>query len=146
MAAVTGCRQAVERLWDYLDQQLSSADAAEVDAHLAFCRRCCGELAFARELRGVLATRATPPVPDDVARRLTAMAGALPDLAAATDDPPPAVRDTSAAGDASTTGGPATAPGPATDPGSTADPWPAAEPPGGTPRTSNGRTKGEARE
>ncbi len=45
------CRDAVSRLWDYLDGTLTGLELTELEAHLAFCLRCCGELAFARELR-----------------------------------------------------------------------------------------------
>lgn len=58
MTARIGCREAVERLWAYIDEELDEVDQQAIDDHLAFCLRCCGELAFAREVRGVLATSA----------------------------------------------------------------------------------------
>jgi mycothiol system anti-sigma-R factor len=63
---MTPCSEAVERLWDYLDRALSRSDRARVDHHLAFCRRCCGELEFAKELRAFLAAHAADEVPADV--------------------------------------------------------------------------------
>jgi anti-sigma factor RsiW len=65
------CREAVERLWTYLDGDLDAIDHEEVEAHLSFCLRCCGELAFAREVRARLAASQVP-VPDDVHDRLAA--------------------------------------------------------------------------
>jgi hypothetical protein len=41
-----------------------------IDEHLARCRRCCGELEFAHELRRFLASSAGDRLPDDVLRRL----------------------------------------------------------------------------
>ena len=64
------CDEAVRQLWDYLDSTLSPADLEAVEGHLAFCRRCCGEAEFARELRGFLASRAAGEVPVDVRVRL----------------------------------------------------------------------------
>jgi anti-sigma factor RsiW len=74
---VIGCRDAVERLWTYLDDELDETDRQAVDEHLAFCLRCCGEVAFARELRRTLAVRSEPALPDDVRRRLEGFIGCL---------------------------------------------------------------------
>ena len=60
------CSEAVRQLWDYLDRALSPEDQARIEEHLAFCRRCCGELRFARELRAFLATHAADEVPPQV--------------------------------------------------------------------------------
>lgn len=65
------CREAVERLWTYLDGDLDAIGHEEVEAHLSFCLRCCGELAFAREVRDRLASSHVA-VPDDVHDRLEA--------------------------------------------------------------------------
>lgn len=64
------CREAVERLWAYLDKDLDDVDQHEVDQHLAFCLRCCGELAFAREVRAMLGRSSTLHMPPDVRERL----------------------------------------------------------------------------
>lgn len=64
------CSEAVEQLWRYLEQELSDDRRARIERHLAFCRRCCGELEFARELRGFLADAARPELPPDVEGRL----------------------------------------------------------------------------
>lgn len=64
------CSDAVRQLWEYLDQALSPEDQAKVEQHLAFCRRCCGELEFAKELRTFLASNDVEEIPPDVRKRL----------------------------------------------------------------------------
>jgi mycothiol system anti-sigma-R factor len=54
---VIGCEEAVEQLWEYLDHDLDAHDHQAVEKHLAFCKRCCGELEFAKHLRRLLATK-----------------------------------------------------------------------------------------
>jgi len=67
---VIPCSEAVRRLWDYLDQTLSPDDLAQVQDHLSFCRRCCGELEFAKELRSFLASAAIDQIPPEAKARL----------------------------------------------------------------------------
>jgi mycothiol system anti-sigma-R factor len=64
------CSEAVKQLWEYLDGTVDEADRAQIDEHLSRCRRCCGELEFACELRQVLAKCAQVDLPADVLRRL----------------------------------------------------------------------------
>lgn len=78
------CTEAVNQLWAYLDNALDPHDQESVQAHLAFCRRCCGELEFAKELQGFLASRAAGELPHDVHRRLE---GFLDGLGAGTEEP-----------------------------------------------------------
>ena len=42
------CRETVRRLWDYLDHELSAAEAHAVDMHLARCDRCPPHFTFER--------------------------------------------------------------------------------------------------
>ncbi|HEU4425596.1 MAG TPA: zf-HC2 domain-containing protein [Pilimelia sp.] len=72
------CHEAMRRLWEYLDDTVTVADRSLVEQHLARCRRCCGELDFAVELRRLLADSRYDDLPDDVRQRLTAT---LEDLA-----------------------------------------------------------------
>lgn len=85
------CAEAVRRLWAYLEEEASDIERADVEEHLAFCRRCCGEAAFARELGRLLASAATveTALPPGVEQRLTDVVDAL-------DAPPghPAVVET----------------------------------------------------
>lgn len=48
------CKDAVTRLWEYLDQNLRRVPETELVEHLGLCRHCCGELEFARQLRQLL--------------------------------------------------------------------------------------------
>jgi mycothiol system anti-sigma-R factor len=66
------CADAVKQLWDYLDGTLADADRAAIEEHLSFCRRCCGEVEFAEELRMFLARDAAEEIPDEVRTRLLA--------------------------------------------------------------------------
>lgn len=66
------CEEAVRRLWEYLDGTLDESDREAIDEHLSFCRRCCGEAEFAKELRTFLRSSAEVELPDDVRARLTA--------------------------------------------------------------------------
>jgi predicted anti-sigma-YlaC factor YlaD len=64
------CHEAVRRLWEYLDDTVDAADRARIEEHLVRCRRCCGELDFAVELRRMLADSRCADLPDDVLHRL----------------------------------------------------------------------------
>ena len=44
MEQMISCGAAVERLWAFLDHELDDHDHRAVEAHLAFCRRCCRDL------------------------------------------------------------------------------------------------------
>jgi mycothiol system anti-sigma-R factor len=64
------CAEATRRLWEYLDATVDEPTREAIEEHLARCRRCCGELEFAKELRGFLAGSARDDVPEDVLGRL----------------------------------------------------------------------------
>ena len=64
------CGAAVEQLWAFLDHELADHDHQAVEAHLAFCKLCCGELEFAKHLRRLFATEAAGELPADVRTRL----------------------------------------------------------------------------
>lgn len=64
------CAEAVKQLWDYLDGVVEESQRELIEEHLGFCRRCCGELEFAEELRGFLASHAEEDLPSDVRSRL----------------------------------------------------------------------------
>ncbi|HET7701607.1 MAG TPA: zf-HC2 domain-containing protein [Candidatus Limnocylindria bacterium] len=65
------CREAVERLWTYLDRALDRTKEAELEQHLGLCRHCCGELEFAKQVREKLKESAGAPLTDDGKERLT---------------------------------------------------------------------------
>ena len=66
------CAEAVRQLWEYLDGIVEETDREAIEEHLSFCRRCCGELDFAEELRSFLAQPDAPDLPADVKARLLA--------------------------------------------------------------------------
>jgi anti-sigma factor (TIGR02949 family) len=51
---VITCKEAVDRLWEYLDRNLRGLEQDEFDEHLGVCRHCCGELEFAEKIREML--------------------------------------------------------------------------------------------
>ena len=67
------CEEAVRRLWEHFELPPSVAEQALLDAHLALCRRCCGEAEFATELRGVLRRQPPEDLPPDAAARFEAL-------------------------------------------------------------------------
>lgn len=71
------CADAVRQLWEYLDGMVDEAEREAIEEHLGVCRRCCGEVEFAEELRLFLATHAADPMPEEVRLR---MASALDDV------------------------------------------------------------------
>jgi anti-sigma factor (TIGR02949 family) len=68
--AAIPCSEAVRQLWDCLDHAIAPEDQEKVEHHLSFCRRCCGELEFAKEIRGFLASGSSEEIPGDVKERL----------------------------------------------------------------------------
>jgi mycothiol system anti-sigma-R factor len=66
------CQEAINQLWEYLDGTLDEEDRQAIDEHLSRCRRCCGDLEFAEELRRFLAASGREEVPADVIKRLNA--------------------------------------------------------------------------
>jgi predicted anti-sigma-YlaC factor YlaD len=66
-----------ELLAGYVDGTLPSTDRAVVDAHLAECARCRGEVAMASGARSVLVALPEVPAPPGVASRSLEEAGAI---------------------------------------------------------------------
>jgi len=64
------CRDAVERLWSYLDRNIDGAQEDELEQHLGLCRHCCGELEFAKQVRNKLGESADPPLEPTARERL----------------------------------------------------------------------------
>lgn len=63
------CSEAVRQMWEYLERELDPADRGRVEDHLAFCRRCCGELEFAEELRRFMARKPDLDLPRPIEAR-----------------------------------------------------------------------------
>jgi len=68
--AAIPCSDAVRQLWDYLDRSIAPEDQEKVEHHLSFCRRCCGELEFAKEIRQFLSSGSSEEIPTHVKERL----------------------------------------------------------------------------
>ncbi|HXK25473.1 MAG TPA: zf-HC2 domain-containing protein [Myxococcota bacterium] len=68
MARMLTCRELIEFLAAYLDEELSADERARFDAHLAVCPHCVDYLHGYREsIRlGKAALAAEGPIPDDV--------------------------------------------------------------------------------
>ncbi len=71
------CSQAVKQLWDYVEGAVQGPEREALEDHLSTCRRCCGEMEFADELRNFLSANAADDLPDEVRRRLQAHLDAL---------------------------------------------------------------------
>jgi len=64
------CREAVRRMWPFLDRSLEPHPTEELETHLETCKRCCGELEFSREVRGMVTTTISPAMPDELRDRI----------------------------------------------------------------------------
>lgn len=73
------CNEAVRRLWAYLEDEVDAADRTRIEQHLDVCRRCCGEVEFADELRRFLAASAELRLPEGVRGRMETFLDALGD-------------------------------------------------------------------
>jgi len=63
------CREAVRRMWAYLDHALERGPLEEFETHLEVCQRCCGELEFSRHLKERVAATGSETLPDRLRRR-----------------------------------------------------------------------------
>lgn len=48
------CEKVVRAIWDYLDGRVDSAQASEIEDHLAWCDHCVAHTEFERRLVGEL--------------------------------------------------------------------------------------------
>jgi mycothiol system anti-sigma-R factor len=65
------CREAVHRMWAYLEHELGATPVSEFEAHLETCQRCCGELEFSRHLREMVADdKGAPAMPPELRSRI----------------------------------------------------------------------------
>lgn len=67
------CKEAVDRLWSYLDKRLESAQHKELEEHLGVCTHCCGELEFAKQVREKLAGTEGTAMPAETRERVEQM-------------------------------------------------------------------------
>lgn len=68
------CREAVRRMWAYIEHELAANPVAELETHLDTCQRCCGELEFSRHLREMVAEQEdAAPMPPELRSRIEAL-------------------------------------------------------------------------
>jgi anti-sigma factor (TIGR02949 family) len=69
------CQEALQRLHEYLDGELASADTEEVRRHIDICAACYPEAKITTEIREALqrAARGQPCCPDGLRDRVAAM-------------------------------------------------------------------------
>lgn len=71
------CKDAVDRLWSYLDKRLESPRQRELEDHLGVCVHCCGELEFAQQVRAKLADTNQAAMPPETRERVERLLRAL---------------------------------------------------------------------
>jgi mycothiol system anti-sigma-R factor len=64
------CREAVRRMWAYLDHALERGPLEEFETHLEACQRCCGELEFSRHLKEIVAASGSDSLPDPLRKKI----------------------------------------------------------------------------
>jgi mycothiol system anti-sigma-R factor len=65
-----GCRDALHRLYDYLDGELTDERRRLIRDHLDECSPCLEVFDFEAELRNVVATKCREQVPDSLKQRI----------------------------------------------------------------------------
>lgn len=65
-----GCREALEHLFSYLDDQIRVVKRRELEQHLTRCPACSARMNFERELKARLQQVGQPPVPEAFAKRI----------------------------------------------------------------------------
>jgi mycothiol system anti-sigma-R factor len=69
-AGFVGCDETIERLYFYLDGQLTEQRRVEIQRHLDLCGPCVGAYGFETELRRVVANRCKDHVPESLIIRV----------------------------------------------------------------------------
>jgi len=69
-AGFVGCDETIERLYTYLDGELTEQRRVEITRHLDLCGPCVGAYGFEAELRKVIASRCKEHVPDELIARV----------------------------------------------------------------------------
>src|SRR5471030_782431 len=67
-----GCAETIERLYFYLDGELTEQRRIEITRHLDLCGPCVRAYGFDAQLRKVISTRCKDRVPDDLLTRVAA--------------------------------------------------------------------------
>lgn len=69
------CREAVDKLYEYLDNELDSVTTAQIKKHLDLCRLCCDNFEFEKTMKNLVQdccrdSRAPDPLKDKIIRSL----------------------------------------------------------------------------
>jgi mycothiol system anti-sigma-R factor len=64
------CSDTIERLYQYLDGELTDERRAQIQVHLEECSPCFQAVGFERELRVVIANKCRDRVPDELRERI----------------------------------------------------------------------------
>jgi anti-sigma factor (TIGR02949 family) len=72
-ARVIDCEEALRRLAEYLDSELSAESRTEIEHHLERCRSCFSRVEFERRLKAQTAALRREPVSPELERRIRAM-------------------------------------------------------------------------
>jgi anti-sigma factor (TIGR02949 family) len=67
------CEEALRRLFDYIDAELSGEPQREMERHLERCRSCFSRLEFEKRLKAHTADLGHEPVSEDLERRVRAL-------------------------------------------------------------------------
>ncbi len=70
VAGFVGCDETIERLYTYLDGELTEQRRVEITRHLDLCGPCVDAYGFEAELRKVIASRCKDHVPEDLITRV----------------------------------------------------------------------------
>ena len=69
-AGFVGCDETIERLYYYLDGELTEQRRIEIARHLDLCGPCVGAYGFEQDLRKLLVNRCQDRVPDALRERV----------------------------------------------------------------------------
>lgn len=70
MSDSLSCRQAVERLWAYIDGELPADESERVHEHLAVCQECYPHYDFQKAFLEFVNRHSSAPVPAGLRRRV----------------------------------------------------------------------------
>jgi mycothiol system anti-sigma-R factor len=65
-----GCREALHRLYDFLDGELTEETLSEIGRHLDHCQPCLRAFDFEVELRQMIATKCRDHAPEYLRERI----------------------------------------------------------------------------
>lgn len=64
------CKEAIEKLWAYIDGELSEQEHGQVHDHLEVCQACYPQYNFQRAFREFVGQHTRQPVPPGLRRRV----------------------------------------------------------------------------